>query len=284
MALVRLARRAPSHYATLLGNGDSAERLLVEELSDRDGQETLLPEDPEPLLATAAADIARWQAEGYRLLTVLDHDYPSNLRKVHDRPPLILVDGEVRPEDTRSIAVIGTRRATSGGVAAAHALATAIARAGYVVVSGLAAGIDTAAHQAALGAAGRTLAVIGTGLARTYPPENADLQRRIAAEGAVISQFWPETEPSRRTFPMRNAVMSGLARATLVVEASFRSGARMQTRLALAHGRPVFLWHELLSEPWARDLAAKPNTHVIDGADQVIATVEALRDTSELRG
>ena len=144
------------------------------------------------------------------------------------------------------------------------------------MVSGLAAGIDTAAHEAALAAGGRTVAVIGTGLRHSYPPENAALQRRIAAEGAVVSQFWPDAPPSRTTFPLRNAVMSGLALGTVVVEASFRSGARLQARLALAHGRPVFLWRAVLDEPWAREVAQRPGVHVIDEPAQVMETVERL--------
>jgi DNA processing protein len=154
--------------------------------------------------------------------------------------------------------------------------------AGYVVVSGLAAGIDTAAHEAALATGGRTVAVIGTGLRHSYPPQNAQLQRRIAAEGAVVSQFWPEQPPTRLSFPRRNAVMSGCALGTVVVEASPRSGARLQTRLALAHGRPVFLWRALLDQPWALELAQRPGVYVIDEPGQIVETVERLDTTDAL--
>jgi DNA processing protein len=217
-----------------------------------------------------------------RLLTVLDADYPENLRTVHDRPPLIFVAGALAARDSRSIAVVGARKATSAGQAAAGAVAEHLVDAGYTVASGLAAGIDTAAHTAALARGGRTIAVIGTGLRRVYPPQNASLQRRIADEGAVISQFWPEAPPSRRSFPMRNAVMSGLTLASVVVEASQTSGSRMQARLALAHGRPVFLLRALLAHEWAREFATLPGTYVVGSPEEITGTVERLTSSSAL--
>jgi DNA processing protein len=260
----------------------SALAVLDEELSGAAGQTTLIPEDPEPLLSRAAADIEAWQREGFALLTVLDRAYPENLRTVHDRPPVVFVAGRLTLQDARSVAIVGARRAGKDGLAAAAGLADALSRAGYVVVSGLAAGIDTAAHEAALAAGGRTVAVIGTGLRHSYPPENAGLQRRIAATGAVVSQFWPDAPPTRASFPLRNAVMSGLALGTVVVEASFRSGARLQARLALAHGRPVFLCKSVLEEPWARDVAPRPGVYVVDEPEQVAETIERLNTTDAL--
>jgi DNA processing protein len=145
------------------------------------------------------------------------------------------------------------------------------------VISGLAAGIDTAAHTATLARGGRTVAVIGTGLARSYPPQNEALQRRIASECAVVSQFWPDAPPSRRSFPMRNAVMSGITLATVVVEASETSGARMQARLARAQGRPVFLLASLVErQQWAREYAAQPGTHVVRSPEEITTVVERL--------
>jgi DNA processing protein len=153
------------------------------------------------------------------------------------------------------------------------------------VTSGLAAGIDTAAHTAALDANMRTVAVIGTGLDHAYPTQNAALQRTIAARGAVVSQFWPDAPPERRNFPMRNAVMSGLSLATVVVEALHRSGARIQARIALAHGRPVFLSRRLTDEqPWAREFAQRPGTHVFDDPGEITDTVERLTTPGTLVG
>ena len=233
-------------------------------------------------LDAAASEIARWRAAGMELVSVLDREYPENLRAVHDRPPLLFVAGRLERGDARSVAVVGTRKPTPAGLELAKAIAGHLATAGYTVVSGLAAGIDTAAHTAALERRGRTVAVLGTGLTRSYPPQNAQLQRRIASEGAVVSQFWPDAPPSRRSFPMRNAVISGLSLATVVVEASQTGGSRVQARLALAQGRPVFVPHALLVQPWARELAARPGAHVVHSPDQITTAIERLTSSGAL--
>jgi DNA processing protein len=282
VALLQFGGRPRREYAEAVERAGSALAVLDQELAGSRGQTSLLPEDPAPRLTRAEAEIAAWRKDGFELLSVLDDGYPENLRTVHDRPPILFVSGRLTPQDARSVAIVGARRASTAGLAAATRIADALVRAGYVVVSGLAAGIDTAAHEAALSARGRTVAVLGTGLRHSYPPENASLQRRIAGEGAVVSQFWPDELPTRTSFPLRNAVMSGLALGTVVVEASYRSGARLQSRLALAHGRPVFLWRTLLDEPWAREVAQRPGVHVIDEPAQVMQTVERLNATDAL--
>lgn len=180
------------------------------------------------------------------------------------------------------MAIIGSRRATTEGLDRAERCAAELSRHGYTIVSGLAAGIDTAGHTATLANGGRTIAVIGTGHRRAYPPENRELQRQIAATGAVVSQFWPDSKASRESFPQRNAVMSGLAAGTVIIEATQRSGARIQARRALAHGRPVFLARELLDQSWARELAADPGVSPFSTAEEVAATLESLRDSTPL--
>jgi DNA processing protein len=272
VALLRTGRRPWVDYAGLVEELSSAAAALQQEMRSEHepgGQTTLLsnaPADAEDLTTQAAADLERWDAQGMRLVTVLDPGYPANLKAVHDRPPILFIAGHIAPSDARD-----------AGLEQAARIAEHLTQTGYTVVSGLAAGIDTAAHTAALNSNGRTVAVIGTGLARTYPPENHALQRKIAAQGAVISQFWPDAPPSRRSFPMRNAVMSGIALATVVVEASETSGSRTQARLALAHGRPVFLTHTLVErQPWAQQIAARPGTHTIDDPAEITAAVERL--------
>ncbi|MBL8925340.1 MAG: DNA-protecting protein DprA, partial [Pseudonocardia sp.] len=161
-----------------------------------------------PELEQAARDIAEWQTAGLGFLTFLDDDYPAQLRAIHDLPPVLfhrgtLVDGDV------GMSVVGSRNASPRGLAAAGVIATGLVERGISVVSGLAKGIDTAAHTAALEAGGRAVAVIGTGLTKYFPAENRALQDRIAAEGLLISQFWPDAGPSKHSFPMRNTVMSG---------------------------------------------------------------------------
>jgi DNA processing protein len=218
-----------------------------------------------------------WAAEGISLVTVLDEAYPMNLRMVHDRPPVLFVRGQLQEGDERSIAVVGTRKATDRGIEQARQIVREAVQAGYVVVSGLAAGIDTAAHKGALDSGGRTLAVIGTGLREVFPKENAELQSQLGRETAVVSQFWPGQGARRWTFPQRNAVMSGFARATVVVEAGNTSGARMQARFALEHGRPVFLLRSLLDHEWARMYASeRPGTYVVDSGDEIVAHLDRL--------
>lgn len=282
VALMRLGRRSPREYAELLDQSGSALALMRAELASAGDQVSLLPEDPEPLVQRARADVDRWRQDGFALVTVLDPAYPVNLRQVHDRPPLLFVAGKLVARDARSIALIGSRRASRSGLEAARSLAESLSSAGFVIVSGLAEGIDTMAHEAALDSSGRTVAVIGTGLARTFPPQNAELQRRIVSEGAVISQFWPDERARGETFRLRNALMSGLALGTVIVEASARSGTRVQARAALAHGRPVFLLRGVLGQEWATELARRPGVHVIDGPDEIIATVERLHGVDTL--
>lgn len=269
--LLRTGKRPWQHYAELVEEAGSALAILEQESGP---QQQLL--DPHPDLQSAAGQIEQWRAEGMHVLTVLDEDYPANLRVVHDRPPLIFVAGELRSEDARSIAVVGSRQATDRGLRIAQRIAEHLVGRGYAVASGLAAGIDTAAHKGALALGGRTFAVIGTGLRRAYPPENAPLQRRLIRQGAVVSQFWPDAPPSRRSFPMRNAVMSGMTLASVIVEAAPTSGSRMQARLALEHGRPVFLVRSLLEQDWAREFAGRPGTYVVDHPAAITETIERL--------
>jgi DNA processing protein len=220
--------------------------------------------------------LAEWSNRGILVISEHDARYPANLTAAGDRPPALFMRGSLEPDDGCSVAVVGTRRPTEGGVTAARALASALVYAGYTVVSGLASGIDTAAHVASLAAGGRTLAVLGTGVDRCYPPENAALQHEIASRCAVLSPFAPGAPPTRRSFPVRNSVTSGLALATVIVEASATSGTRIQARASLAQGRPVVLLADVLEQDWAVQLAAEEGVHVVDRATDVLALLRSL--------
>jgi DNA processing protein len=259
--------------ASAIERGDAIS-LLRERTHDQDALFSISP-GVDALVARATADIAAWEAAGIGVHTCLDESYPDQLRDIHQVPPIVFTRGRLAP-DQRAVAVVGTRQASPQGIAAASRIAAALAMANVTVVSGLAAGIDTAAHIAALDVGGRTVAVIGSGINQCYPASNRHLQRRIPAEGLVLSQFLPDAPPSKTTFPMRNAVMSGYAAATVVVEAAYRSGARMQARLALEHGRPVVLPQELLVHDWAVEYAKRPGVHVVHGIDQLLSTVDDL--------
>jgi DNA processing protein len=182
-----------------------------------------------------------------------------------------LVSGDV------AVSVVGSRNASAQGLSIARSVAVGLVDRGISVVSGLARGIDTAAHTATLEAGGRAVAVIGTGIARYYPAENRDLQDRVASEGLLLSQFWPDAPPGKHTFPMRNSVMSGYGRATIVVEAGEHSGARIQARRAVAHGRPVILTELVVrANNWAQALVGQPGVHVADSTATVMSLVEKI--------
>ena len=223
-------------------------------------------------------------SQGVGVLTVLDTEYPANLRAVYNRPPFLTVRGSLAAADQRSIAVVGTRQATEQGLTQARDLARDLAEADVTVLSGLALGIDGAAHAAALDAGGRTVAVMGTGINRIYPAAHRDLARRIvdSGQGALVSQFWPDAPPTKYSFPMRNVVMSGMAVGTVVIEASKTSGAKMQARLALEHGKRLFLVESLvMHEQWARDYAERPGVTVVRSATDVIDVLVELAQPRE---
>ena len=216
---------------------------------------------------------------GARLTTVIDDDYPLNLRAIFNPPPFLFYKGFLmQEEDVRSVAVVGTRNPTPQGRQRARTLARMLAESGVTVLSGLAMGIDTAAHEGALAAKARTVAVTGTGILRMYPKENEALAEEIAAAGAVVSQFWPMAPPSSHSFPRRNITMSGMGQGTVVVEASATSGAKMQARLALEHGKKVFLLKSLVRDySWARTYLGRGATEV-SSSEQIIAKLRAASD------
>jgi DNA processing protein len=178
---------------------------------------------------------------GICALTLLDEDYPTNLRQVADPPPVLFVRGQLRPEDARAVALVGTRRATGYGRAVAERLARELVEAGVTVVSGLARGVDTFAHRATVAAGGRTIAVLGNGLDQVYPAENGILARDIieSEAGALVSEFAPGIPPDAVNFPRRNRVISGLSLVTVIVEAGEKSGALITADFALEQGRDV---------------------------------------------
>jgi len=227
------------------------------------------------LVAAAADEIAGCRADGIGVHAFSDDSYPAQLRGIKEAPPWLFTRGELRANDP-AVAVIGSRKASARGLGIARSVAESLANREVTVASGLAHGIDTAAHTAALDAGGRTVAVIGTGIRNCYPPANRRLQDRIAEVGLVVSQFRPDAGPTRQSFPMRNAVMSGYAAATLVVEAGETSGARIQARLALGHGRPVILTSHVMQSEWAQALAAKPGVYVVRSTAELIEAVDGI--------
>ncbi len=221
----------------------------------------------------ARAAIAAWHDRGYRPSAILTTPYLANLAAADDPPALLFIHGRVTEVDRTAVALIGSRNATEHGCRDAERFAGHLAQHGITVVSGLASGIDTAAHLGALKHQGRTIAVIGTGLEHSYPPENSELQQRIAGHGAVLSQFWPETPPSPANFRARNATIAGLSAVTVVIEAGPMSGARIAVRHALALERPVLVLPRLLDNGWVRDLAQRGQVRPIREPEEVISAL-----------
>ncbi len=187
------------------------------------------------------AELQRVREFGATVIIQESSSYPKPLREIHAPPIVLYVWGELEERDHHAIGIIGARRTTHYGMESAKKLAYQLAYAGLTVVSGLARGIDTAAHQGALAAKGRTIAVIGSGLAKLYPPENAALAEKIrSGNGAIVSEFSMEIEPDRQTFPMRNRIISGWSHGILVVEAGLNSGALITAAQALEQGRSVY--------------------------------------------
>lgn len=249
---------------------------------------TPMPGESDPVEA-AAHDIRVWTGHGHTFLTVLDEEYPARLRGVHQAPPVLFARGSLVQHDV-AVSVVGSRKASDRGLKTAADVARELVSRKITVVAGLALGIDTAAHRAALDAQGRTVAIIGTGINKTYPAANRDLQEEISARGLLLSQFWPDAPPQRHNFLMRNATMSGYGLATVVVEAGEQSGARAQARMAVEHGRPVVLTDMVVDRNrWAQALVGRPGVHVAKGVSSVLETVtelidEARRVDSTLRG
>jgi DNA processing protein len=189
----------------------------------------------------------RWPGEkrraeklGLRLLCALDPEYPEGFRRLRDAPPALYVRGALAPVDSLGIAVVGARRPTAYGRAAAERLSRELAEAGVTVVSGLARGVDAVAHEAALGAGGRTVGILGSGFDRFYPREHQALADRMAGQGAVITEFPLASPPEAGHFPRRNRLIAALAAGVVVVEAAERSGALITAALAAEQGREVF--------------------------------------------
>lgn len=194
-----------------------------------------------PSLRATADSVLDWTRQpGNRVIPLPSPDYPPLLREIPDPPPLLYVRGDATALHLPQIAIVGTRKPSADGRRTARRLAGELAGIGYHITSGLALGIDTASHQGALEAEGRTIAVLGSGLDCIYPRQNRALADRIVERGALISEFPPDAGPASWHFPQRNRVISGLSHGVLVIEAAARSGSLITARLAMEQGREVF--------------------------------------------
>ena len=217
-------------------------------------------------------ELARLHKAQITVLTLVDSDYPHHLRWIADPPLVLYIRGAFQPADHLALAVVGSRKPSHYGKAVTQRFSTALVQHGFTVVSGLARGIDSIAHQSALQAGGRTLAVLGSGINVVYPPENSRLVEAISDHGAVLSEFPLDTKPDRWNFPRRNRIISGLSLGTLVVEAAVSSGALLTARHALEQGREVFAVPGRVDTPSSQgtNKLIKSGAKLVEGIDDIL--------------
>jgi DNA processing protein len=241
------------------------------------------------------AELERIEKFGCHIVIQSDENYPELLKQIYDPPVVLYVKGELLPKDKNSVAIVGSRMTTHYGVETARKLAYQLAYIGVTIVSGGARGIDTAAHQGALSAKGRTIAVLGTGINLIFPAENAELFERIAATGAVITQFPFNRKADKQSFPIRNRLVAGMTLGTVVVEANLTSGALITARMANDNGRQVFAVPGRIDSPRSKgchELIKNGGAKLCESAEDILSEFEylfpasnrpsALRDDAEL--
>lgn len=236
------------------------------------------PKDVEARVAASLAWLDEAAPEPRTVITLGDPRYPESLLQTADPPLLIYAQGRCELLQAESLAVVGSRNPTPQGRENAHAFAAHLSRAELTIVSGLALGIDGAAHAGALEGHASTIAVVGTGLDRVYPRRHRDLAHRIAAQGLLVSEYIPGTPPLAENFPIRNRIIAGLTRGTLVVEAALQSGSLITARLAVEAGREVFAIPGSIHSPQSRGCHAliKQGAKLVDRAEDILEELQGL--------
>jgi len=261
----------------------SPERILLARASELRAVQGVGPEVADAIVTwerhvDLPAELQRIADFGAKVVPHDSPDYPPLLRQITSPPILLYVWGDLLPRDLHSIGVVGSRKASHYGIESAKKLSYQLAYAGLTVVSGLARGIDTAAHQGALAAQGRTIAVLGSGLLKLYPSENKLLAEKIAASGAVVTEFSMEVTADTQTFPMRNRIVAGWGSGVLIVEAGFGSGALITATQAIDQGRNVYAVPGQIDRP----TAAGSNRLIQQGAKLVTSAADILDDINVL--
>ena len=285
VALNALPKIGPVRIRRLLDAFGSADAILTAPKNRLVRVDGIGPETAEVLRnweshTDPATELRELKERGLSLLTPDDEAFPPALREAYDAPVLLYVWGRVEPRDRHAIGVVGTRRATIYGKNSTKKLSFQFADAGHTILSGLARGIDTTAHEAALAASGgRTIAVIGSGLAKIFPAENLGLAEMIAdGRGAVVSEFPLHTAPDKQTFPQRNRIVAAWSRALLVTESPAWSGSLITANLAAEYGRPVYA----VPGPIDKPTSAGCNRLIRDGATLVTDAGDILDDLGGL--
>lgn len=233
-----------------------------------------------PEVDRAVAHALAWSAEpGHAVITLADETYPRLLLEIADPPPILYVRGRAELLQRPALAIVGSRNATRQGEANAQVMAQSLSEAGLTIVSGLALGIDAAAHRGGLAGASSTIAVVGTGIDVIYPARNADLAAEVAQRGLLVSEFALGTAPAGQNFPRRNRLISGLSRGCLVIEAALASGSLITARAAADQGREVFAMPGSIHSPLAKGCHAliKSGAKLVESADDVLAELSGFR-------
>jgi len=287
IALNMVEHVGPIRVRTLLEHFGDAPKILAASKSEllrvrNIGEETAEAISSWEKSVDLAGELKRISDFGCHVLISSDENYPALLREIYDPPLVLYVKGKLTAKDKNAVAMVGSRQTTHYGIETARKLAYQLAYVGVTVVSGGARGIDTAAHQGALSAKGRTIAVLGTGINLIFPPEIAELFQRISENGAVITQF-PFNRPSdKQSFPIRNCIVAGMILGTVVVEANTTSGALITANMAVEAGRQVFAVLGRIDSPRSKgchDLIKK-GAKLCEGADDILSEFEYLFPTS----
>lgn len=275
LALLALAREPGFSWAKTRARIDELGSPAAVLQLQFDGQ--LLGDGFDSAIEVARGWVATCDDQGVRVSSLWGDEYPRQLRSVYDAPPVLYWRGHHDTRDADAVAIVGTRVPDEWGTRFATELATLLAHDGVPVVSGLARGIDGAAMQASLNAGGRTIGVIGTGHGVYYPREHRAMQDQVATH-LLLSQFEPGASASKRTFPMRNVVMSGFSSLTVIVQAGETSGTRIQAHAAVKHGRPVVLTSRVLAvAEWARDLVDRGyDVSVVNSPQEAMSAIQTI--------
>lgn len=244
LKLARAKSVGPKTFHKLIESFESPQKVLGLKASDLETVEGIGIRTADKILASAedmdvTDEIDMANTRGAYFVTMSDQRYPKPLKVICDPPPVLCVRGILQRNDSLAVGVVGSRRASYYGCEQASRFSHLLSKSGFTIISGMARGIDTAAHRGSLGAIGRTIAVQGCGLGKIFPPENAELFDQISQSGACISELPFNTDPRPENFPARNRIIAGLSMAVLVIEASLRSGAMITARLAMEYNREV---------------------------------------------
>lgn len=282
MRLALVSGVGPTLYRALVDHFGSPDKVFTASPSDLRAVPGVGPKILAALLkqdeAAAHEEFELCEREQIAVHGIGTATYPRPLARIDDPPPILFSRGEWLEADELSLAIVGTRHASNYGLRIAERLSAAVARAGFTIVSGLARGIDTMAHRAALQAGGRTVAVLGSGLLQMYPPENEKLAVEISGRGALLSEQFPRSPPLGYAFPQRNRIITGLCLGTLVVEAGETSGALISARLAMEQGKEVFAVPGPIDSPESKGCHAllRDGATLVQSADDILEQLGPL--------